>query len=91
MQENPDFAEKAIAEWEEIKKSGFWKIFLEELDREYTTAAKMAAQDPDVEEILRWQGEYRAIDRIGRIPIKIVKYLKESGIPDKDIVGPDLK
>ena len=91
MQENPEFAEKAIAEWEEIKKSRFWRIFLEELDREYVMAAKMAAKDTDVEEILRWQGEYRAFERVGRISTKIIKYLKESGIPDKDIVGPDLK
>jgi len=91
MQKNPDFAEKAIADWEGIKDTGFWKIFIEELDKLYVSAAKMAAQEQDINEILRWQGEYRVIERIGRLPEKIVKHLRDSGIPDKKIVGPDLK
>ena len=91
MQKNAEFAEKAIAEWEEIQKSGFWKIFLEKLDELYINAAKHAATDLDVDEILRYQGEYRVIGRVFRLPDSIVKYLKDSGISDKDIVGPDLK
>ena len=91
MQENVEFAEKAIAEWEEIKKSGFWSKFKDELNDLFTNAAKMAAMDPDLEEILRWQGEYRVIERISRLPVKIVKDLREDGIPDAKIVGPNLK
>ena len=89
MQENVEFAEKAIADWEQIKISGFWKIFIEKLDLLYVNAAKSAAMTLDLDEVLRYQGEYRVIGQIGRLPDNIVKELRESGIPN--VVSPDLK
>jgi len=91
VQKNSEFAEKAIAEWEQFKTTAFYTIYLKELKSMGKLAALNAATESDFEQILRWQGEYRVLDRITRVPDKIVKRLRESGIPDSELLGPDLK